>query len=368
MNIPFLDLKAQYKNISTEILQKLKDVINKTAFVSGPYVEEFEKSFAEFCETKYCVALNSGTSALHVALLAHGVKPGDEIITAPNSFIATSWAISYCGAKPVFVDVDPNTFLIDHNLIESKITSKTKVILPVHLYGQHLEIDLINKIAQKYNLIVIEDAAQAHASKYRGKSIGSYGNSTCFSFYPGKNLGAYGEGGAVVSSDSKIIDHIKMLRDHGQKDKYKHNILGYNYRMDGFQGAVLNTKLKYLQDWTNKRNYIARKYTAGFINIKNLQVPCIKEHSTSAFHLYVIHTKKRDQLAEYLRKYNIATGMHYPIPIHLQEAYLYLGHKKGDFINSEKNANECLSLPIYPEMSDSQIHRVIEIVTNFFNK
>ena len=368
MKIPFLDLKAQYNTINNKIDKKLKEVINNTAFVSGKYVEEFEDSFANFCETKYCVGLNSGTSALHAALLAHGIKSGDEIITVPNSFIATTWAISYCGAKPVFVDVDPKTFLIDHNLIESKITSKTRAILPVHLYGQHLEIDLINEIANKYNLSIIEDAAQAHASKYKGKSIGSYGNTTCFSFYPGKNLGAYGEGGAVVSDDIEIINYIKMLRDHGQSKKYKHNFLGYNYRMDGFQGAVLNIKLNYLQDWTDKRNRIAKKYSDGLQNIKNLQIPCIQNNSISAFHLYVIHTKKREQLAEYLEEHGIMTGMHYPIPIHLQKAYSYLGYKKGDFVNSEKNAKECLSLPMYPEMTDLQIDRVIKIVVSFFNK
>ena len=365
--VPFLDLKAQYRVIKEEIESSLQEVMANTVFASGPFVKKFEDEFAEFCGAKYCVAVNSGTSALHVALLAHGIQPGDEVITVPNSFIATSWAITYCRAIPVFVDVDPKTYLMNPDLIEQAITPKTKAILPVHLYGQPADMDPINEIAQKHDLIVIEDAAQAHAATYNGKRVGGLGNTTCFSFYPGKNLGAYGEGGAVVTDDENIANHIRMLRDHGQPKKYYHDFVGFNYRMDGFQGAVLSVKLKYLQEWTDKRNDIARNYSDGLRDIDGVQVPHVRDNAVSAFHLYVLHTEKRDELMKYLNEQGVAAGLHYPIPIHLQKAYTDLNHCKGDFSIAEKNAEQCLSLPIYAEINEKQVDYVINMVNGKYD-
>ena len=367
MKVPFLDLKAQFRVIKNEVESSLQEVMENTAFASGPFVQKFEEEFAEFCGAKYCVAVNSGTSALHLALLSHGINSGDEVITVPNTFIATAWAITYCGAKPVFVDVDPETWLIDPKLIEKEITPKTKAILPVHLYGQPADMDSINEIAKRRGLIIIEDAAQAHAAMYKGKRIGSLGNTTCFSFYPGKNLGAYGEGGAVVTNDKNIAVHIRMLRDHGQPKKYYHDFVGYNYRMDGFQGAVLSVKLKYLQEWTDKRNNIAQCYNDGLRDIEGLQIAHVRDNVVSAFHLYVIETEKRDNLMKYLNEQGVAAGLHYPVPIHLQKAYKKLNYGKGDFPITEKNAAQCLSLPMYPEMTDEQVSIVISRIKRFFN-
>ena len=367
MKVPFLDLKAQFRVIKNEVESSLQEVMENTAFASGPFVQKFEEEFAEFCGAKYCVAVNSGTSALHLALLSHGINSGDEVITVPNTFIATAWAITYCGAKPVFVDVDPETWLIDPKLIEKEITPKTKAILPVHLYGQPADMDSINEIAKRRGLIVIEDAAQAHGAMYKDKRIGGLGNTTCFSFYPGKNLGAYGEGGSVVTDDEEIANYISMLRDHGQSKKYYHDFVGYNYRMDGFQGAVLSIKLKYLQEWTDKRNEIARSYSDGLKNIDGLQVASVRDKAVSAFHLYVIHTVQRNDLLKYLTEKGISTGLHYPIPIHLQKAYKHLNYNKSDYPITEKNTAECLSLPMYPEMTDEQVSIVISRMKRFFN-
>jgi len=367
MKIPFLDLKNQYNLIKDEITLEIQNVIDKTAFASGPFVEKFEHEYARFCKAKYCIALNSGTSALHLALLAHGIESGDEVITVPNSFIATAWGITYCDAKPVFIDVEPNTFLMDPKLIESAITSKTKAILPVHLYGKPANMIEINKIAKKYNLIVIEDAAQAHAASYKGKMIGGLGNTTCFSFYPGKNLGAYGEGGAILTNNLKIAENIRLLRDHGQSKRYYHDCVGFNYRMDGLQGAVLSVKLKYLKEATAERNKIAKFYNDSIIHKDEIQLPVISSNSYSSFHLYVIHTKYRNKLMNYLNNNGIMTGLHYPVPIHLQKAYKNLNYKKGDFPISEKNANECLTLPLYAELSLKHRSYIVECINNYFN-
>ena len=365
MKVQFLDLKAQYRSIKEEVENSLQEVMENTAFASGPFVRTFEEEFANFCGAKYCVGVNSGTSALHVALLAHNIRPGDEVITVSNTFIATVWAITYCGAVPVFVDVDPDTYLINPDLIEKAITKKTKAILPVHLYGQPADMDSINEIAKKHNLVVIEDAAQAHAATYNGKRIGSLGNTTCFSFYPGKNLGAYGEGGAVVTDDIDIANHMRMLRDHGQSKRYYHDLIGFNYRMDGFQGAILSIKLKYLQEWTERRNEIAKSYKDGLKNINGLQVLSIRNNVVSAFHLFVILTHHRNDLINYLTEKGISTGLHYPIPVHLQKAYKHLGYKKGDFPNSEYLANNCISLPMYAELTTDMVDTVIDAVNAF---
>lgn len=366
--VPFLDLKAQYSHVEKEIEISLKEVMKNTAFASGPFVQKFEKEFAEFCGAKHCIAVNSGTSALHVALLAHGVKPGDEIITVPNSFIATTWAITYCGATPVFIDADPDTLLMDCDLIEAAITDKTKVILPIHLYGQPANIDRINEIAKKHNLVVVEDAAQAHAATYDGIRVGGKGNTACFSFYPGKNLGAYGEGGAVTTDDDEVAERIQMLRNHGQSKKYHHDMIGYNYRMDGFQGAVLSIKLKYLQEWTDRRNAIADMYHEGLKDIKEIKLPVIKPNMTSAYHLFVIHTSYRDELMAYLSDNGVSAGLHYPVPIHLQPAYEDLNYKKGDFPVSESNADNCLSLPMFAELTHDDVNKVIEKICDFFKE
>ena len=335
-------------------------------FVGGPKIGEFEEIAAERCGSNYCVALNSGTDALVCGMVALGIGRGDEVITPPNSFIATTWAISYCDAKPVFVDVSPETYLLNPDLIEKAITPNTKAILPVHLYGQPAKMNVINEIAKKHKLIVIEDAAQAHASYYNHKIIGDSNNTTCFSFYPGKNLGAYGEGGALVTKDKRIYEYVKKLRDHGQSKKYYHDFIGYNNRMDGFQGAILNIKLNHLKKWTENRNKIAKKYSERLKDVKQIKCPYIRQNTMSAFHLYVIHTKDRDQLEKFLNEKEISTGLHYPIPIHLQKAYKHLNYKLGDFPISEMNASQCLSLPIYSELPLEKVDYVCENIIDFY--
>lgn len=366
MEVPFLDLRLGNELVGDEIDESIKAVVTQAAFSSGPFVQKFEEEFAEFCGAKHCVAVNSGTSALHLALLAHGIQHGDEVITVPNTFIATAWAITYCGAKPVFVDVDPKTWLINPDLIEQAITQNSKAILPVHLYGQAADIDHINKIAEKHGLAVIEDAAQSHSGIYNGKKIGGLGNTTCFSFYPGKNLGAYGEGGAVVTDDENIANYIRILRDHGQTSKYHHEIVGFNYRMDGIQGAVLSIKLKHIQDWTDKRNEVAKKYTHRLSGINGVQVPHVSDNKISAFHLYVIGSSNRENLMKYLNEQGIGTGLHYPIPIHLQKAYQKLGYSRGDYPIAELNSERCISLPMFPELTDDQIDYVCKHVSHYF--
>ena len=366
MNIPFIDLNAQYKTIKKEINIAINDVLDQNNYILGPGVNKFEKNFANFCNTEYCVALNSGTSALHASLLAHEIGPGDEVITVPNTFVSTTWAIDYCGAKPVFVDVTDDTFLMDYKKIKSKINNRTKAIMPVHLYGQPANMDEINDIAKKNDLIVIEDAAQAHGAAYKERIIGSLGNTTCFSFYPGKNLGAYGEGGAVVTNDRKINEFIKSLRNHAQSKRYHHEFLGYNYRMDGIQGAVLNVKLKYLADWITSRNIVADLYKNKLKALKNISLPYVSKNCYSAYHLFVIHSNDRNNLFEYLNKADVSCGFHYPIPLHMQNAYKHLGYKLGDFPNSEMNSKKCLSLPIYPELSKDMINYTCNKIIKYF--
>jgi len=355
MNVPFIDLKTQYLKIKDEVKKELDEVIDNTAFVLGQKVKNFEQNFATFCNKKYAVALNSGTSSLHLALIAKGVKQGDEVITVPNTFIATAEAISYTGAKPIFVDIDPKTYNINPNKIKKRITEKTKVILPVHLYGQSADISPIIEIAEKHNLEIIEDCCQAHGAEYKGKQV-PVSDIGCFSFYPGKNLGAYGEGGAVVTNDKEIAEKIAALRDHGQKEKYYSKYIGYNYRMDGFQGAVLGVKLKYLNEWNELRRARAKLYNELLKNI--IDVPKEAAYAKHIYHLYVIRVKEREKLMQYLKSKNIATGIHYPIPIHLQEAYSFMEKKKETFPKTEEAASEILSLPMYPEISEEQVEYV----------
>ena len=355
--IPFVDLKAQYSSIKDEILTAVADVLESTQFVLGREVNTFEEEFADYCSAKHGIAVNTGTSALHLALLAAGIGPGDEVITTPFTFIATVAAIYYTGATPVFVDIDPASFTIDVTQIEEAITERTKAILPVHLYGQPADMDPLLDIARKHGLTVIEDAAQAHRAEYKGKRVGSLGDFGCFSFYPGKNLGAYGEGGMVVTNNPDYAHTVGMLRDWGQETKYHHVLKGYNYRMDGVQGAILRVKLRYLDAWTEARRTHAALYNELLVN-SPVKLPMEMPYSHHVYHVYAVRLSQRDHLQKKLNEQGIQTGIHYPIPVHLQAAYADLGYSAGDFPHSEAASNEVLSLPMYAELSKEQVEQV----------
>lgn len=357
--IPFLDLKAQYGNIKDEITAAISKVLESTQFVLGDEVTAFEKEFAAYCDADYGIAVNTGTSALHLALLAAGVGTGDEVITVPFTFVATVAAIYYTGATPVFVDIDPVSYTIDATQIEAAITERTKAILPVHLYGQPADMKPILEIARRYNLTVIEDAAQAHRSEYKGQRVGSIGDLGCFSFYPGKNLGAYGEGGMVVTNNPDYARTLQMLRDWGQECKYHHVLKGYNYRMDGLQGAILRVKLRYLNAWTEARRIHAALYDELLVD-SGLKTPNVMPYGHHVYHIYAVRSPKRDFLQQKLNELGIQTGIHYPIPVHLQPAYSDLGYKSGDFPHSELAAREVLSLPMYAELTSTQVRTVAE--------
>ena len=327
---------------------------------------QFENDFAKFCGAEHCVAMNSGTSALHVALLLLDLKPGDEVVTTPFTFVATSWAISYVGAKPVFVDIDDATMTLDPKLIESAITSRTKAILPVHLYGHPFDADAILKICHKHKLPLVEDACQAHGAKYKGKIVGAFGEMSGFSFYPGKNLGACGEGGALVTNNPAFAARAKSLREHGSTVRYYHDEIGFNYRMEGIQGAVLAVKLPHLEKWTDERRRVAHRYHE-LLKDTPLQLPGEAAYAESAYHLYVVRHSRRDDLKKFLDENGVGCALHYPLPLHLQKCYAQLGHRPGDFPVAEKAARECLSLPVYPELTDSQIQRVATAIKSFFN-
>jgi len=359
--IPFLDLKAQYHSIKPEIDAAVIKLLESTQFVLGDEVAAFEREFAAYSGAAHGIAVNSGTSALHLALLAAGVGPGDEVITVPFTFVATVSAICYTGATPVFVDVDPVSFTMDPALIEKAITPRTKVIMPVHLYGQVADMDGILAVARKHNLQVIEDAAQAHGAEYQGKRAGSLGVSGCFSFYPGKNLGAYGEGGMVVTSNEQHAASIRMLRDWGQSKRYHHVLKGFNYRMEGLQGAILRVKLKYLEQWTEARRARARDYDRLLAG-SDVRTPVQLADRRHVYHVYAVRHADRDTLHGQLQGAQIATGLHYPIPVHLQEAHADLGYKPGDFPHSEAAAREVLSLPMFPEMTVAQVEEVAAAV------
>lgn len=362
MKIPFVDLKAQYLLIKEEIDSTISCVVESTEFIMGEEVKAFEKEFASFCEAKFAIGVSSGTDALHLALLACGVGRNDEVITVPNTFIATTEAISHAGAKPVFVDVDPDTYNIDVNKIEEKITIKTRAILPVHLYGQPADMDPIMKIAKQYRLRVIEDACQAHGARYKGKRAGAIGDVGCFSFFPGKNLGAYGDGGAIVTNDEKIAEKVRLLRNHGREAKYEHLVEGYCNRLDALQAAILRVKLKKLDGWNRKRKEAAKFYNKEFLGFKAVDISHELKDTDPVFHLYVIKVKNRDGLQRSLNEKGIASGVHYPIPLHLQQAYKRLDYKEGDFPVAEKAANEILSLPMFPEISTKQQECVVNAI------
>ncbi len=362
--IPFLDLKKQYLQIRQEVLAATEKVFSDTAFSGGPYVESFEKNFAAFCGTKYAAGVNNGTTALHLAMLALGIKQGDEVLLPANTFIATAWCVSYVNATPVFVDCDPETWEIDASQLEKKITPRTKAIIGVHLYGQPFDLEAVKAVAGKHGIFLIEDAAQAHGAKYNGRHVGSYGELTCFSFYPGKNLGAYGEAGAVVTNNEEYYKHIQSLRNHGSSTRYYHDEIGYNMRMDGLQGAILDIKLRYLNAWNSRRKQIAAMYRKGISNrkIKMQQVP---GWADPVYHLFVVTTEKRDDLMKFLQQNNVFPGLHYPVPCHLQKAYTGLGYKKGAFPNAEYLSSHCLSLPMFAELTDDEVQAVIETINKF---
>jgi dTDP-4-amino-4,6-dideoxygalactose transaminase len=358
VKVPFLDLKAQYASIKEEITSALQQVLDNTAFAGGPFVGQFEKDFASFCQCEFAIGVGSGTDALWMALLSLGIGPGDEVITTPNTFIATAEAISFCGAKPVFVDVDEKTYNMNPDLLESVINAKTKAIIPVHLFGQMSDMHRIMEIARAHELSVVEDACQAHGAEYKGKRSGSIGDVGCFSFYPGKNLGAYGEAGAIVTNNAKLAEKMRMFRDHGQRTKYYHSIVGWNARMDGFQGAILGVKLKHLATWNDARRKNAQLYDSLLADVDDIITPVQADYGRHVYHVYAIRTRNRDELISALAEKDIFCGIHYPVPIHLQDAYKFLGYKKGSFPVAEKCAGEFVSLPMFAELSKEQINKV----------
>lgn len=374
MNVPFLDLKAQYQSIKQEVDSAIQNVLDNTAYVLGPSVKKFEEDFATMHNVKHCVGTSSGTDGNHLALWSLGIGPGDEIIIPANTFIATAWGATLCGAKPVFVDCHSESYNIDPAKVESAITKNTKAIVAVHLYGQPADIDALKNIADKYKLFLIEDAAQAHISEYKSKKVGGLAEVASFSFYPGKNLGAYGEAGAVVTNNESVATRVKKLREHGQSKKYYHDSFGHNYRMEGIQGAVLGVKLKHLEKWTDGRRRAANKYKELLHNFEQIILPAELPDNKHVYHLYVIRInvgsseknhEQRNRLQAYLQENNISTGLHYPVPLHLQECFKYLGYKRGDFPVTENLAESGISLPMFPELKDDQIEYVTEKIKFF---
>lgn len=366
MNVPFLDLKAQYRTIKDEIHAAIGEVMENTAFAGGPFVAKFEKDFAAFCGCKHAVGVGNGTDALWLSLIALGIGPGDEVVTVPNTFIATAEAITWCGAKPVFADIDERTNNMNPANLRTAITRKTKAIIPVHLFGQTADMDPILDVAREKGLPVIEDAAQAHGAEYKGRRAGTMGATGCFSFYPGKNLGAYGEAGAVVTNDDALAEKMRMFRDHGQAKKYYHGMVGWNARMDGIQGAVLGVKLKYLAGWNDARRRHAAAYTEQLSSLNEVLKPREEAYAKHVYHIYAIRVKERDRLMAGLGEKGIACNIHYPVPIHLQEAYRSLNLGPGSFPVAEKCASEYLSLPMFAELTPEQITYVAEQVRAFY--
>lgn len=364
--VPFVDLRAQYLSIKAEVDAAVLKVLDSTQYVLGPEVKAFEEKFAAYCRSREAIGVNTGTSALHLALLAIGVGPGDEVITTPFTFIATVSAVAYTGARPVLVDIDPATLTIDPARIEAAITPRTKAIMPVHLYGQPADMDPIIAIARRHGIAVIEDAAQAHGAEYRGQRVGSIGDAGCFSFYPGKNLGAYGEGGAVTTSVPEIARKVRMLRDWGAERKYVHELQGYNFRLEGLQGAILKVKMGHIERWTEARRacaaYYDRRLPARF------QTQVVPAHMRHVYHIYAIRHPRRDDIQAALQAQGIATGIHYPIPVHLQPCFADLGYRAGDFPHAEKAAKEVLSLPLYPELETPAQDMVMAALEDWLTK
>jgi len=357
VRVPLVDLKAQYLQIRDEVHAALDRVMETTSFSLGWAVREFEEAFAAHHGAAYCVATSSGTSALHVALLAMGVGAGDEVIVPVNTFIATAEAVAYCGARPVFVDMSDEDFCIDPGKIGEAVTAKTKAVIPVHLYGQPSQMDAILAVAREHGLKVLEDCAQAHDAQYGGRMVGTFGIAGAFSFYPAKNLGAYGEGGAVITDDQEIAERARKLRHHGSSKRYHHDVIGYNYRMHGFQGAVLTVKLRHLRQWTESRRRAARKYREALADLP-IRLPSERERVRHVYHLFVVRLKDRAKAIEALAAGGIDYGIHYPVPLHLTGAFAHLGHRKGDFPVAEAAAEEILSLPMYPELTGEEIEQI----------
>ena len=366
MNIPFVDLQSQYKSIKPEVDAAVLAVMQRGDFVLGGAVTEFEKTFAEYCGADYCVGVDSGYSALELIIRAYDIGPGDEVITAANTFIATTLAISNTGATPVLVDCDPDTYNIDATKIEAAITPRTKAIMPVHLYGQVADMDAIRAIARARGLFVFEDAAQASGARYKGRRAGSLGDAAGFSFYPGKNLGAYGDGGAVTTNDPAIAEKIRLLRNIGQKVKYFHEVKGFNNRLDTMQAAVLKVKLPHLDGWNENRRHAADAYAERLADLPMI-TPATAGYAEHIFHLYVVRVENREPLMEFLKERGIATGLHYPIPIHLQPAYAELGYERGDFPVTEAYAETILSLPIFPELDEAKVAYVTDAIHDYFH-
>jgi dTDP-4-amino-4,6-dideoxygalactose transaminase len=365
MKVPFIDLEAQYQSIKDSVAVTIQEVLESCSFAGGPFVEHFENDFAAFCRCEYAIGVGSGTEALWLALLGQGIGPGDEVITVPNTFIATAEAISFCGAKPVFIDIDEQTYTMEPNQIEPAITPRTKAIIPVHLFGHMAEMDPIMDIARRNDLYVIEDACQAHGAQYKGRLAGSIGDVGCFSFYPSKNLGAFGEAGAIVTNDGQLNEKIKMLRDHGQYKKYHHTIIGWNARMDGLQGAILRVKLEYLRGWNERRRRNAQFYGELLRDIDGIILPKEVDHVKHVYHIYAICIENRDDLIGTLREKNIYCGIHYPLPLHLQGAYHSFGMQAGSLPVAEKCAEKLVSLPMFPELTERQIQYVAQKIKDF---
>ena len=359
-----LDLSGQHKQIKNEIFEAFEKVYEKTAFSGGPFVEEFEKKFSNYIGSEYAIGVGNGTIALHLAMLALGIGAGDEVIIPANTFIATAWGVSHAGATPVFVDCESDTWEIDPTKIEAVITPKTKAVIGVHLYGQPFDIEAVKKICDKHNLFLVEDAAQAQGARYKGKTVGVFGEMACFSFYPGKNLGACGEAGGITTNNEKYVKHIHSLRNHGSTERYYHDEIGYNYRMGGLEGASLSVKLKYLESWNNRRREIAKKYHQEIVNQK-VTLQSIPDYADGVHHLFVVTVEDKEAFVKHLANNDINAAYHYPVPCHLQKAYASLGHKLGDFPNSEYLAAHCVSLPMYAELTEEQVLRVINAVNNF---
>lgn len=367
MNIPFVDLKAQYRSLKPEMDVAMQSVLDRTAYIMGAEMEAFEKAFAEYIGVKHALGVSSGTDALHLALRALGVGPGDEVITCPDTYIATCEAMTHAGATVRFVDADPRTYNLDPNLLEAAITPKTKAVLPVHLYGQPADMQPILEIASRHHLYVIEDCAQSHGAVYKNRKAGTFGVVSCFSFYPGKNLGAYGDGGAVLTNDDALAERVGVLRNHGQKVKYEHLVVGYCSRLDNLQGAVLKVKLPCLDEWNSARRSHAKLYGELLADVPHIVTPFNPPDVQPVYHLYVLRVTdgRRDALQTYLNAAGISTGLHYPIPVHLQEAYADLGFKPGDFPVSEQLATQGLSLPMYAELTDEQVGYVTGKIKEF---
>lgn len=364
--IPLVDLKAGFSPIKDEVLKAIENVFNEMKLYLGPNCQALEEEFASYCGAKYAIGIGSGTEAIQFALLACGVRERDEVITSPHTFFATAEAIACIGAKPVFVDIDPVTYNINPDEVKKRITKRTKAIIPVHMYGQSAEMKPIMDISKKHGISVIEDACQAHGALYNGIKCGSIGDAGCFSFYFTKNLGAYGEGGMVVTSDEKVAEKVRLYRNHGHKSKFEHVVVGYNGRLDEIQAAILRIKLKYLDEYNQKRREKAASYNA-LLKDTPVILPVEAEERKHVYHLYVIRSKERDKLQDYLNSQGIGTGIHYKNPVHLQEALINLGYKKGDFSETEKACDEILSLPIYPELTEEDQLYIAEKIKEFYS-